>query len=73
LDEPTSSVDMKTEASIMQAMDRLMRGRTSFLIAHRLTTLERCDQRIEIEHGRVVSNRIVGPDADIAVAGPQPS
>jgi ATP-binding cassette subfamily B protein len=70
LDEPTSSVDMKTEASIMQAMDRLMRDRTSFLIAHRLSTLERCDQRIEIEYGRLVSNRTVGPAADIEVAGP---
>jgi ABC-type multidrug transport system fused ATPase/permease subunit len=54
----------------MQAMDRLMRDRTSFLIAHRLSTLERCDQRIEIEYGRLVSNRMVGPAADIEVAGP---
>lgn len=55
LDEPTSSVDVKTEAVIMEAMMRLMRGRTTFMIAHRLTTLDICDVRIQLEHGRVVS------------------
>jgi len=55
LDEPTSSVDVKTEAVIMEAMERLMRGRTTFMIAHRLTTLDICDVRIQLEHGRVVS------------------
>src|SRR5213079_3282217 len=37
LDEPTSAVDVKTEAAILEAMDRLMRGRTAFLITHRLS------------------------------------
>lgn len=55
LDEPTSSVDVKTEAVIMEAMLRLMQGRTTFMIAHRLTTLEVCDVRIQLEHGRIVS------------------
>jgi ATP-binding cassette, subfamily B, bacterial len=55
LDEPTSSVDIKTEVVIMEAMDRLMRGRTTFMIAHRLNTLDSCDVRIEIEHGRITS------------------
>jgi ATP-binding cassette subfamily B protein len=55
LDEPTSSVDVKTEAIIMEAMLRLMRGRTTFMIAHRLTTLDVCDVRIQLEHGRIVS------------------
>jgi ATP-binding cassette subfamily B protein len=55
LDEPTSSVDVKTEKAIMLATDRLMQGRTSFLIAHRTSTLEHCDIRLEIEHGRLVS------------------
>jgi ATP-binding cassette subfamily B protein len=55
LDEPTSSVDMKTEAVIIEAMERLMRGRTTFMIAHRLTTLDICDVRIQLEHGRIVS------------------
>jgi ATP-binding cassette subfamily B protein len=54
LDEPTSSVDTKTEAVIMEAMERLMRGRTAFMIAHRLGTLANCDARLEIEDGRVL-------------------
>jgi ABC-type transport system involved in cytochrome bd biosynthesis fused ATPase/permease subunit len=54
LDEPTSSVDTKTEAAIMEAMERLMRGRTTFMIAHRLATLANCDARLEVEDGRVV-------------------
>jgi ATP-binding cassette subfamily B protein len=54
MDEPTSSVDMRTEAGIMEAMERLMRGRTTFMIAHRLTTLENCDLLLVIEDGRLV-------------------
>lgn len=54
LDEPTSSVDTKTEAAIMEAMERLMHGRTTFMIAHRLATLANCDARLEIEDGSVV-------------------
>ena len=54
LDEPTSSVDTKTEAAIMEAMERLKQGRTTFMIAHRLGTLANCDARLEIEDGRVV-------------------
>src|SRR5260370_41443503 len=53
LDEPTSAVDVHTEAGIMQAMERLMQGRTSFMIAHRLTTLADCDVRLEVSAGRV--------------------
>src|SRR5215203_2714850 len=53
LDEPTSSVDTKTEAAIMEAMERLMRGRTTFMIAHRLGTLATCDARLDVEGGRV--------------------
>jgi ATP-binding cassette, subfamily B, bacterial len=53
LDEPTSSVDVHTEAVIMEAMERLMSGRTNFMIAHRLSTLDVCDRRLEIEHGRL--------------------
>ena len=55
LDEPTSSVDTKTEAAIMEAMERLMHGRTTFMIAHRLNTLANCDARLEIEDGRIVT------------------
>ena len=60
LDEPTSSVDVKTEAVIMEAMERLMAGRTSFMIAHRLSTLDVCDMRLEIEHGRLVDATAAG-------------
>jgi ATP-binding cassette, subfamily B, bacterial len=55
LDEPTSAVDMKTEAEIMAAMARLMDGRTTFLITHRLSTLADCDVRLELEDGRLVA------------------
>jgi ATP-binding cassette, subfamily B, bacterial len=54
-DEPTSAVDLLTEAEIMTAMERLMEGRTVFMIAHRLTTLERCDVRLIVDAGRVES------------------
>jgi ABC-type multidrug transport system fused ATPase/permease subunit len=54
LDEPTSSVDTGTEAAIIEAMERLMCGRTTFMIAHRLSTLANCDVRLEIEDGCVV-------------------
>src|SRR5260370_25983170 len=54
LDEPTSSVDVTTEAAIMEALDRLMHGRTTFMIAHRLSTLQNCDLRLEIGAGRLL-------------------
>jgi ATP-binding cassette subfamily B protein len=55
LDEPTSSIDVATEAVIMEAMERVMAGRTTVMIAHRLSTLEGCDARLVIEHGRIVN------------------
>ena len=55
LDEPTSSVDVNTEVVIMEALGRLMAGRTTFLIAHRVGTLDNCDVRITVEHGRLAS------------------
>jgi ATP-binding cassette subfamily B protein len=62
LDEPTSSVDVKTEAWIIEAMEHLMRGRTSLMIAHRLTTLRHCNAIVEIADGRVtpISMSIAG-------------
>jgi ATP-binding cassette subfamily B protein len=53
LDEPTSSVDTGTEALIMGAMERLMSGRTTFMIAHRLSTLESCTLRLTVHDGTV--------------------
>ena len=54
LDEPTSAVDVRTEATILEATRRLVRGRTAFLIAHRLSTLTDCDLLLKIETGRLV-------------------
>ena len=54
LDEPTSSVDVTTERQIMEAMERLMESRTTFMIAHRLSTLESCDIRVELVDGRLL-------------------
>jgi ATP-binding cassette subfamily B protein len=54
LDEPTSAVDITTEAAIMEALHRLMAGRTTLMIAHRLSTLEICDARLVIDHGQIV-------------------
>jgi ATP-binding cassette subfamily B protein len=55
LDEPTSSVDTQTEAGILEAMERLMQGRTVFMIAHRTSTLQNCDLRLELREGRLVA------------------
>lgn len=65
LDEPTSAIDVHTEALIMEAMQRVMQGRTTLMIAHRLSTLDVCDARLVIEHGYVVeaSGHIYVPDA----------
>jgi len=53
LDEPTSSVDIRTEQEIMEAFERLMRGRTTFIVAHRMSTLEHCDAIYAVDGGRV--------------------
>ena len=57
LDEPTSAVDVRSEALIMEALERLMQGRTTLIVAHRLSTLERCDLRLELERGRLTTVR----------------
>jgi len=54
LDEPTSSIDSKTEAVILDALDSLMVGRTTFMIAHRLSTIRRADVILVLDHGRLV-------------------
>jgi ATP-binding cassette subfamily B protein len=53
LDEPTSSVDLHTEATITTALQSLMRGRTTFIIAHRLETLKSCDMLLVLRDGEL--------------------
>ena len=66
LDEPTSSIDSKTEVVILDALDRLMLGRTTFLIAHRLSTIRRADQILVIDQGRLVEQ---GTHAELLCRG----
>jgi len=51
LDEPTSALDVETEALVMEAIERLMEGRTTFIIAHRLSTVQRCDRILVLRDG----------------------
>jgi len=71
LDEPTSAVDTGTETLIMEAMGRLMVGRTTFMIAHRLSTLVNCDRRLRLEDGRLRPETVEAPQmvATIRVRG----
>ncbi|MCI0397059.1 MAG: ABC transporter ATP-binding protein/permease [Chloroflexi bacterium] len=55
LDDATASVDNKTERLIQQALNRLMAGRTTFIIAHRLSTVQRADLVLLLEYGRLVA------------------
>jgi ATP-binding cassette, subfamily B, bacterial len=54
LDEPTSALDVKTETSLLNTIQELMKGRTTFMIAHRPSTLRNCDSIIMLENGRIV-------------------
>jgi ATP-binding cassette, subfamily B, bacterial len=54
LDEPTSAVDSRTEATILEALERLMAGRTTFMVAHRLSTVRDSDLILVMNHGQVV-------------------
>jgi ATP-binding cassette, subfamily B, bacterial len=56
LDEPTSSIDSKTEAVILDALDRLMVGRTTFVIAHRLSTIRQADVILVLDQGRLIEH-----------------
>lgn len=54
LDEATSSIDTRTEAIVQKGMDRLMQGRTVFVIAHRLSTVQNSDVIMVLDHGRII-------------------
>lgn len=54
LDEATSSIDTRTEKIVQDGMDKLMKGRTTFVIAHRLSTVRNSDCIIVLEHGRII-------------------
>ena len=54
LDEATSSIDTHTEALVQEGMDRLMKGRTVFVIAHRLSTVQNSDVIMVLDHGRII-------------------
>jgi ATP-binding cassette subfamily B protein len=68
LDDPTAAIDSETEHEIFEALDRAIAGRTTFIVAHRLSTLRRADLIIVLENGRIVQR---GTHAElISVPGP---
>ena len=54
LDEATSSIDTRTEKLVQKGTDRLMEGRTVFVIAHRLSTVQNSDVIMVLDHGRII-------------------
>ncbi|MYA30328.1 MAG: ATP-binding cassette domain-containing protein, partial [Gammaproteobacteria bacterium] len=66
LDEATSALDSRSERHVQVALDRLMRGRTTLVIAHRLSTVEHADRIVVLERGRIVE---AGPHAELLAKG----
>ena len=66
LDEATSALDSQSELLIQEALERLMRGRTAFVVAHRLSTIQRADLILVFDCGRIVER---GTHAQLLAAG----
>ena len=58
LDDATSSVDVETEANINKALDRLMKGRTTFIIAHRIQSLMQSDLILVLDKGKIIQQGV---------------
>jgi ABC-type multidrug transport system fused ATPase/permease subunit len=66
LDEPTSALDVQTEQNLLRAIRELIRGRTTFIIAHRLSTVRLADQIAVLDHGRIIEH---GSPTELIAAG----
>jgi len=66
LDEATSAVDTATELTVQQSLERLLAGRTTFIVAHRLSTIMRADAILVLEHGKIIER---GTHGELLAAG----